>query len=76
MKKYIDLYRFYIESSSRLKAIEKCRKYILRYFSLLNMIAPNKYELDTINLMASISNKETGLTVVTFSENPFRNRFN
>jgi len=52
--------------------LQKGRTYINRYMHLLDLIAPNKYELDTLNLLASIINKRTDLTVVLFSENPFK----
>lgn len=47
------------------------KAFIERFMHLLNLIAPNKYELNTWNLLASIENKETQLTVLTFSDNPF-----
>ena len=49
----------------------KGKAYILRFMHLLNLIAPNKYELNTYNLLASIENKATQLTVANFSDNPF-----
>ena len=48
------------------------KKYINRFMHLLNIIAPNKYKLDISNLLASIENKETQLTVANFSDNPFK----
>ena len=47
------------------------KAYIERFVHLLNVIAPNKYELNTWNALASIENKETQLTVANFSDNPF-----
>jgi len=47
------------------------RAYIERFMHLLSLIAPNKYRLDTINLLASIENTHTQLTVLQFSCNPF-----
>ncbi len=48
------------------------KNYINRFMHLLNIIAPNKYRLDVSNLLASIENKETQLTVANFSDNPFK----
>jgi hypothetical protein len=39
---------------------------------LLNLLSPDKYRLDNINMLASIENKETLLTVLIFSDNPFK----
>ena len=62
----------------------KKRKYIIvekrfkgqlqieRFMYLLNLIAPNRYELNTTNQLAYVENKETQMSVIAFSENPFR----
>lgn len=63
-KKYIDL-------SYKVSKRYEGKIYINRFMHLLNVIAPNKYQLDTMNMLASIENKETQLTVLTFSDNPF-----
>ncbi len=47
------------------------KEYINRYMHLLNIISPNKYELNTVNMLAHIENKETQLIAVIFSDNPF-----
>lgn len=48
------------------------REWIQRFMHLLNLIAPGKYRLDTTCLLASIEDLNTGLTVATFNDNPFR----
>lgn len=63
-KKYIDL-------STKVSKRYEGKNYIDRFMHLLNIIAPNKYMLDTMNMLASIENKETQLTVLIFSDNPF-----
>lgn len=62
MTKYIK-----IEVDKRYKG----KTYINRFMHILNLIAPNKYELNTWNALASIEDKETQLTVANFSDNPF-----
>ncbi len=47
------------------------REYIERFIHLLELVAPGKYKLDTINLLASIENTESQLTALQFSSNPF-----
>lgn len=64
-KKYIDL-------SLKVRKTYEGKNYINRYMELLNAIAPNKYRLDLLNGLASIEHVETGLTVVLFSDNPFK----
>jgi len=48
------------------------KAYINRFMHLLNVIAPGKYSLDTLNALASIENNETQLTAANFSDNPFK----
>lgn len=62
-KKYIEL-----KFDKRYKG----KAYINRFMHLLNVIAPAKYELNTLNLLASIENTYTNLTAVLFSDNPFK----
>ena len=64
-KKYIDL-------SLKVRKAYEGKSYINRYMQLLNAIAPNKYSLDLLNGLASIECIETGLTVLLFSDNPFK----
>lgn len=64
-KKYIDL-------NTKVSKRYEGKIYINRFVHLLNVIAPNKYQLDTMNMLASIENKKTCLTVVLFSDNPFK----
>ena len=71
-RKYIDLTRFRLLFYGY-KAKLMSAKYIHRFMKLLNIIAPNKYELNLLYSMATIESKETGLTAVRFSENPFQN---
>lgn len=47
------------------------KAFINRFMHLLNVIAPNRYELNTWNAVASIEDKTTQLTVANFSDNPF-----
>lgn len=61
----------YIDLSTKVSKRYEGKNYINRFMHLLNVIAPNKYTLDTMNMLASIENKETQLTVLTFSDNPF-----
>ena len=61
----------YIDLGTKVSKRYEGKGYINRFMHLLNIIAPNKYQLDTINMLASIENKETNLTVVLFSDNPF-----
>lgn len=61
----------YIDLSAKIDKRYKGEAYINRFMHLLGLIAPNKYKLDTLNMLASIENKETQLTVLTFSDNPF-----
>jgi len=61
----------YIDLNTKVVRRYEGKNYINRFMHLLNIIAPNKYSLDTINMLASIENKETNLTVLTFSDNPF-----
>lgn len=62
----------YIDLSTKVSKRYESRNYINRFMHLLNIIAPNKYTLDTMNMLASIENKETQLTALTFSDNPFK----
>ncbi len=48
------------------------KAYINRYMQLLNLRAPGRYRLDTTNLLASIEDTRTQLTVANFTDNPFR----
>lgn len=64
-KKYIDL-------SLKVRKAYEGKNYINRYMELLNAIVPNKYRLDLLNGLASIECIETGLTVLLFSDNPFK----
>ncbi len=64
-KKYIDL-------SLKVRKAYEGKNYINRYMKILNAIAPNKYRLDLLNGLASIECVETGLTVLLFSDNPFK----
>jgi len=48
------------------------KEYINRFMHLLELLAPGKYILSTIDLLASIENKETQLTAAIFSDNPFK----
>ena len=45
--------------------------YINRFMHLLELRAPGRYKLDTLNMMASIEDTRTQLTVADFSDNPF-----
>ena len=72
MSKYVDLDFIMLNARNRGVGLRLCKKHIQRYFFWLNHFAPGKYKLDTINMLASIENRETNLTEVTFSENPFR----
>lgn len=62
----------YIDLRDKVSKRYEGREYINRFMHLLNILAPDKYTLDTMNMLASIENKETQLTVLTFSDNPFR----
>lgn len=64
-KKYIDL-------SLKVRKAYEGKAYINRYMELLNVIAPKKYRLDLLNGLASVECIETGLTVLLFSDNPFK----
>ncbi len=68
--KYIDLDKV-TGYPCRLKN-KKHRAYIRRFVHLLNVIAPNKYELENLNLLSSIEDVETNLTALKFSNNPFK----
>uniref|UniRef100_UPI003217C2E3 hypothetical protein n=1 Tax=uncultured Draconibacterium sp. TaxID=1573823 RepID=UPI003217C2E3 len=46
--------------------------YIIRFMHLLNVVAPGKYQLETLGLSATVLNTETQLTELVFSTNPFR----
>ncbi len=48
------------------------RAYINRFMHLLNLRAPGRYRLDTVNRLASIEDIRTQLTVANFTDNPFR----
>ncbi len=66
MAKYIDL-----ETATDFAPVYKYKNYINRFMELLEKIAPNKYELNTYNMLASIEDKNTNLTILQFSDNPF-----
>ena len=61
----------YIDLNTKINKRYEGKAYINRFMHLLNVISPRKYKLDTLNMLASIENKETQLTVLTFSDNPF-----
>lgn len=69
MHKYIDLNK--AANYPHTLKNKAYREYITRFMSLLNRIAPNRYELNTWNALASIEDKHTGLTALEFSSNPF-----
>ncbi len=50
----------------------EAKAYILRYMHLLEIMAPDRYELNLYNLTASIEDKRSQLTVADFSDNPFK----
>lgn len=62
----------YIDLSTKVSKRYEGREYINRFMHLLNVLAPDKYNLDTINMLASIESKDTQMTVITFSDNPFK----
>lgn len=61
----------YIDLTTKVEKRYQAKQYISRFMHLLNLLAPNKYTLDTLNMLASIESSETELTVLTFSDNPF-----
>ena len=62
----------YIDLSMKVEKRYQGREYINRYMHLLNVIAPNKYVLNTLDLCATIENTQTQLTVLVFSDNPHK----
>ncbi len=62
----------YIDLSNKISKRYEGKDYINRFMHLLNLLAPDKYRLDNMNMLASIENKETLLTVLIFSDNPFK----
>lgn len=48
------------------------KAYISRYMHLLNLIAPGKYQLNTVYQLAHIENTYTQLIAVYFSDNPYK----
>lgn len=64
-KKYIDL-------STKVNKRYEGKKYVNRFIYLLNLISPNIYKLDKMNMLCSIEDTRTQLTVLTFSDNPFK----
>ena len=61
----------YIDLSNKVEKRYQAKAYINRFMHLLNLLAPAKYTLDTMNMLASIESVETQLTVLNFSDNPF-----
>ena len=61
----------YINLTNKVAKRYQGKQYINRFMHLLNLLAPAKYELNTYNMLASIENTETQLTVLNFSDNPF-----
>jgi hypothetical protein len=64
-KKYIDL-------SLKVEKKYQGKEYISRFMHLLNILAPGRYELNNWNMLSSIEDTITQLTVLDFSDNPFR----
>ena len=56
----------YIDLSNKISKRSEGKDYINRIMHLNNLLAPDKYRLDNMNMLASIENKETLLTVLIF----------
>ena len=62
----------YIDLSKKVNKRYQGKEYINRFMHLLNILAPKKYELNIWNSLVSIEKKDTQLTQLIFSDNPFK----